>query len=803
MALALGTRLGRYEITAQIGLGGMGEVYRARDVRLQRDVAVKLLPREFWNNPDRLRRFEGEARATAALSHPNILSVYDIGTADGVPYFVCELLAGETLRLRLSRGPLPIDQVADYAAKIARGLAAAHDRGIVHRDLKPDNLFITTDGQLKILDFGIAKASAVGSERGEQETVTSAITTEPLSILGTLPYMSPEQIRGAPVDGRSDIFSLGAVLFEMLTARPAFGAPSTAETMSAILTADPLSHLETLGVDANSSPALIQVARHCLEKDPKQRFQSARDVALGLEVVSGVRPATPTSTIRWPNRRWLWMAVAVATMVAVVLALGLLRQRNASSGEPASKDITTLAALPLTNISANPEDEYFTDGMTDSLITDLARVERLGVMARAAVFRFKDRTIDPQKVGQELAVRYVLHGSVQRSGDKVRVNVRLLDVATGYNVWAESFEEYVRDVFVIQNRISSRVVEALALTLSPANARRSARRPTANDQAYDTYLQGLYYSHKPGKDNRERALSFLERTVDADPQFALAQAAMGSAYTQRFFYDDADPQWERRAFVAIEKALAVDADLAEAYLARGQLAWSLPNGFPHERAIRDLQRAIAIKPSLVDAHRELGKIYMHIGLLDKAIAANKQTLQLDPGDRAALGRAALSHLYLRECQTALEITARGGLRRPHAEALACLGRADAALQEVSDIAVTEPGEATAAGLHAMLLARKGNGKAARQMIAGLRLKAENVAELSDLHHAQYYIGAAYALLGDTRQAVLWLKKASREGLPCYPLFERDPNLAGLRQDPEFAAFMQELKAQTERFRSTL
>ncbi len=492
MGLVPGTRLGPYEITAPIGAGGMGEVYRARDARLRREVAVKLLPQEFWTDPDRLRRFEQEARAAAALNHPNILSVHDIGTADGTPYIVCELLRGETLQSWLGRGPLPANKVADYGAQIARGLAAAHDRGIVHRDLKPANLFITTDGQAKILDFGVAKTVPLEGEP-DQETVTRGVSTEPGLIIGTVPYMSPEQVRGAPVDGRSDIFSLGAVLLEMLTGQPAFGAPSAAETMSAILTRDPVSH-ESSDLPPGAPPALIQIVRHCLEKDPKERFQSARDIAFGLEVLSGAQPRT--AVVRTPNRRRL-LLYGAAALVVVALVLGLWRVRSASRPEPAGEGITALAALPFTNLSGNPDDEYFTDGMTDSLITDLARTERLAVIARAAVFRFKGQAIDPQKAGQELGAKYVLHGSVQRSGDRVRVNVRLVDVATGMTVWAQPFEEDVKDVFVLQNKLSGRTVAALELKLSPADVQRRTRRPTTNEQAYDAYLQGLYYSHKP------------------------------------------------------------------------------------------------------------------------------------------------------------------------------------------------------------------------------------------------------------------------------------------------------------------
>jgi eukaryotic-like serine/threonine-protein kinase len=773
----------------------MGEVYRAHDARLNRDVAVKLLPQEFLTDPDRLRRFEQEARAAAALNHPNILAVHDIGTHDGVPYFVCEFLTGETLRARLDHGPLPVEQVADYGAQIARGLAAAHDRGIVHRDVKPENLFLTTDGRLKILDFGIAKATPPEDAVESAPTATSARMTEPGLVLGTMPYMSPEQVRGAPTDGRSDIFAVGAVLFEMLAGRRAFQAPSANETMSAVLTRDPFAHAETVGsARQNWPPALVQVVKHCLEKNPKDRFQSASDIAFGLEVLSGASAAAVTPT--GAGLRWKAILAAVAAVVMLTVAAAVWRSGVQPGAVTPSAGTKSIAALPLVNLSGNAQDEYFTDGMTDSLITDLAKAPGLAVIARAAVFRYKDQGVDPQKAGRELGVQYVLHGSVQRADKRVRVNVRLVDVLTGYNVWAEPFDADVKDVFVLQDAISRRIVDALQLKFSPADAWRDRRRATTNEQAYDAYLQGMYYSHQTAPGSTDRAIEFFEQAVQADPQFALAQAALGSRYMGRFFYTDADRQWEQKALLAIDKALAREPELAEGYLARAQLVWTLPNGFPHDRAVADLKRAIAINPNLVEAHVELGKVYLHIGLLDKSIDANSQALRLDPGNGAAKARRFLAHIYQRQCAMALQLLDQQptASRQNRAEVLRCLGRIDEAIQEISD---------TYPSLLAALLARKGQFDAARKQIERGSLTGRNAEELSHLHHSQYYIGAAYALMGDTRQAVSWLKKASREGLPCYPLFERDPDLDSLRQDPEFAAFMAQLKSQVERFRATL
>ena len=507
-----GTTLGPYRIDALVGTGGMGEVYRAYDARLRRDVAIKLLPPEFLTDSERLRRFEQEARAAAALNHPNILSVHDIGTHEGVPYFVSELLTGETLRACIGRGPLSIEQVVDYGSQIARGLAAAHERGIVHRDVKPENLFLTADGRVKVLDFGIAKAGSPSGVNANLPTVTSAGLTNPGFIVGTVPYMSPEQVRGAPTDHRSDIFAVGAVLFEMLTGRQAFDAPSVNERMSAVLTRDPVAHAETAGTARpDVPPALVQIVRHCLEKDPKDRFQSASDIVFGLEVLSGA-PARGWSSAASSSSR-IWALAGIAAVILFAVALLLWRRGDPAVGVvPTTGGTKSIAALPLANLSNNPQDEYFTDGITDSLITGLARAPGLSVIARTAVFRYKDQKIDPRTVGRELGVQYVVDGSVQRADRRVRVNVRLVDVATGYNVWAEPFDADVKDVFAIQDTISRRIVDALQIR-APASDLPIWRAPPDEQRAGARRLSAGDLLQPPAARGRDGSCHHFVRTV--------------------------------------------------------------------------------------------------------------------------------------------------------------------------------------------------------------------------------------------------------------------------------------------------
>ena len=425
MSLAPGTTLGPYEILAELGSGGMGEVYRATDTRLDREVAVKVLPDEVSDDPQALARFEREAKAIAALSHPNILAIYDVGRQQDVSFAVTELLEGETLRARLQGGALPPRKAVAYATQLAEGLAAAHERGITHRDVKPENVFITRDGRVKLLDFGLART--LETDEGVAEAETRLDATQPNTVLGTLGYMSPEQVRGERADARSDVFAFGVVLYEMLGGRRAFRGRSAAETMSAVLRDDPPA-LSRVGVAVPSR--LERIVGRCLEKSPGERFQSARDLAFVLS--TALDEVEKDETI----------AAAKLAELSVVV-------------------------LPFANLSADPDDEFLADGFTEEAISDLSAIRSLKVISRTSAMRLKGADKDATMIAMELGVRYVLEGSVRRSGDTLRVTARLVDAETDVQLWSDRCSGVTSDIFSIQEQVARGIVDALSVRLTP------------------------------------------------------------------------------------------------------------------------------------------------------------------------------------------------------------------------------------------------------------------------------------------------------------------------------------------------
>jgi len=584
----------------------MGEVYRARDSRLGREVAIKVLPADFAADSDRLRRFEQEARATAALSHPNILAVFDVGSHEGSPYLVEELLEGESLRQRLGSGPLPCRKAVEIATQIAHGLAAVHARGIVHRDLKPDNVFLTRDGVVKILDFGLATLA-----RGEGEADPSAAPTgsAPHAVLGTAAYMAPEQARGLPVDARSDLFALGAVLYEMLSGRSPFRRTTLADTTNAILHEDPPPLVANV---QSCPPPLDTVVRRCLEKRPEDRFSSAHDLAIALEASSWPRPVPPDTTPagvqpgspRSSHGRWLVLACAAATAVIAVGLAGWALLVKGRTG-PSPERQVRIVVLPFENLGA-AEDAYFASGMAEEITSRLANVRGLGVISRTTAMSFDRAGKTVTQIGAELGVDYVLEGSVRWEHEpgresRVRITPQLIRVADDTHAWAARYDRVLADVFAMQSEVAESAVNAMGVTLLPQERKALAGISTTDLEAYDFFLRGREIEARGyGRSEVEGALEMYRKAADRDPWFAQALAQLARQHLQMYWlhYDRSEAH-VRSAREAAERAVELRPDLTEPHVALGFYFYQAELNYP--RALAAFAAAREIQPDNGDA----------------------------------------------------------------------------------------------------------------------------------------------------------------------------------------------------------
>jgi eukaryotic-like serine/threonine-protein kinase len=599
MTLASGARLGPYEILSPLGAGGMGEVYRARDTRLERDVAIKVLPERLASDPDSLARFEREAKAVAALSHPNILAIHDFGSSGNIVYAVTELLEGETLRDRLNASAIPARKAIEYARQISHGLAAAHDRGIVHRDLKPDNLFLTRDGLVKILDFGLASQERPRASGSDPTLVpTGHGTTDPGTVLGTVGYMSPEQVRGKPFDHRSDLFSLGVVLYEMILGKRAFQRDSAVETMMAILQDDPR-------LPGRDMPAgLEEIVTHCLEKTPEERFQSARDLAFALQVLE-----RDSSTSR-----------------SEPLPSALSEARTPSGGSPAAVERPSIAVLPLRNLSTDPENEYFSDGMTEEVIGALTKIEDLRVASRTSSFAFKGKSEDVRKIGERLNVRTILEGSVRRSGARIRISAQLVNVIDGYQLWSDHYDGDMSDVFAVQDEIARAIAGALKVRLLPAEQAALVSPGTRDVEAYNAYLKGRYFF---GQRAAKKAVAQFEAAIARDPSYAAAYTGLADSFGIFAFYGGI-PTREAfaRARAAATQAQKIDPDSADVHVSLGIIEHYF--GWDLEREEGLLEKAIALAPRSAEGYSWLGLLQGIQGRSEAGVQAARKATKLEP-----------------------------------------------------------------------------------------------------------------------------------------------------------------------------
>jgi len=778
--LAKGTCLGAYEIVHLLGMGGMGEVYRAHDARLGRDVAVKVVHRTSISDPDRLRRFEQEARAAASLNHPNILAIYDVGTtADGVPYVVSELLEGATLRERLQSGRLEPQESVAHALQFCRGLVAAHEKGIVHRDLKPENLFITHDGILKILDFGLAKLIRPGSDA--LTTLTNA--TQPGIVMGTAGYMSPEQVRGEGGDPRSDIFAFGAILYEFLTGERAFKGRTSAEVMGAILNQElPQSALNK----QNVASALKILVRHCLQKNPEARFNSARDLLTELERI----PVLPHGTRR-VSRKWIVIAAAAVLLVSAgIWKLSAIRQFI--SANFFAENIDSIAVLPLENFSGDSSQEYFADGMTEALIADLAKIGVPRVISRTSIMQYKGAHKPVSEIAKELGVTGIVEGSVVRSGDRVRVTAQLIFAPKDKHVWADSYDRDLRDILSIENEVSQAIADAIKLKLPAVEKAHLASAHPVIPEAHEAYLKGRFLWNQRTEPDLKKAINFFQQAIAKDPNYAPAYAGLADTYFYLGYAWGRMPPTDAMPLArsAAQKAIELDPDSAEGHASLGAVELTYDWNFP--AAEQELKRSIAINPNYEWSHHVYSALLAGARRPDESVAEARKAVEVDP----------------------LSVPARNIL----ALLLASAGRYDESIQEDLKTLEIDPNPIHLATIHSRLqdnYARKGMQKEAFEehvkLLQAYGLDAKAIEEhrkifaekgwrgliendlkytLADWekdhwHFHAFVIAGMYARLGEKDQVFAWLNKCLELRSTMLYLIDAGGDFDPLRSDPRF------------------
>ncbi|HVE66544.1 MAG TPA: protein kinase [Thermoanaerobaculia bacterium] len=795
MSLAPGTRLGAYEIVSRIGAGGMGEVYRARDSRLDRDVAVKVLSDAVVGDPDALARFEREAKSVAALSHPNILAIHDVGSAGGVSFAVMELLEGESLADTVAHAKLPWRKAASIGIEIAEGLFAAHSKGIVHRDLKPANVFVTSDGRVKILDFGIARVGSPPSAGGT--SVATVAETSPGTVLGTVGYMSPEQVRGSPADARSDVFSLGCVLYEMVTGRRAFARDTAAETLTAILREDP----EPVSATEGAVPLeLDRIVAHCLEKNPAERFQSARDVAFNLRAALSSSGATESSgrAPRRVRRTGVWVGAGVGLLVLIVGALVLLQRRGARPGAPgdaataAAPRIASLAVLPLQNLSGDPEQDYFADGMTEALIADLAKIQALRVISRTSVMQYKGVKKPLPEIAKELGVDGIVEGSVQRAGDRVRITAQLIEAATDRHLWAQSYERDSRDVFALQSDVAQAIAREIRVTVSPEEKTRLASSRPVNPAAHEAYLKGRYWQLKFNEEGFRKASELYDRAVALDPGYALAWAGIAENLGGNADLYLPSSEAYAKARPAAEKALQLDDSLAEAHTSLGLIKAYFD--WDWRGAEVDLVRAIELNPGSAWARDWYGWFLATLGRFDESISQLERARALDPLSPGMSADLGLAHILKGDYDRAAVHLDRALALAPDYWAPKLMktwmyqrkGDFAAAVREAEGLDPRDAGPVALAGL------------ARAYALAGREVEARKAfRELEQLSRtgfvAPFFFAEVHAALGEKDVAFEWLRKCQRERSNGLALWAKvGPQLDPLRSDPRYEQLLKDL-----------
>jgi len=849
MALAAGTKLGRYEIRSQVGAGGMGEVYLALDTKLDRKVALKILPPELAANQDRMRRFVQEAKAAAVLNHPNIAHVYEISEDEGANFIAMEFIDGQTLRELIHVRQTEMTKLLRYLQHVADGLAKAHAAGIVHRDLKPDNIMITRDGHAKILDFGLAKLvepqsglgagyrprdvagnspplNATDSDRAVSEVATALMQqhSTPGAVLGTVGYMSPEQAQGKvhEIDHRSDIFSFGCILYEAITRRKAFEGKDVIDSLNRIIR-EPLAPITEFRPDAPNH--LQRIVRRCLAKDPEDRYQTMKDIVIELrelrhELVSAgtVDTTAPTATIGSTTgspdtaapisssatrpsssaeyivsgikQHKLAAAIAIVGLVLGAVGLGFyLHTRNTEAA------IDSIAVLPFVNQDNDQSHDWLSDGVTESIINSLTQLPDLKVIARSSVFRYQGKATDPFVAGKELGVRAVLTGRVMQRGDNLLVSVELVDVRDNKQLWGEHYNRKLVDIFAIQEEIAKQISENLRLHLAGDKQKLLAKRYTENTEAYELYLKGRFFFNKRTEEDIQKAIDYFQQAIDKDPNDALAHAGLANAYAALGFPLGAIAPRETmpKAREEAMHALAIDNTLGEAHASLAYVTFFYDWNW--QVAEQEFKRALELNPNNADTHHWYSHYLMSQNRIDESLSESRRALELSPLDMILNIHLGWHYLYARQYDAALDqMNKVVDMDRNFAQAYPWLGLIDEQKGKYP--------EAIAAFQRAIDLFPGGSTQTQAELghacaVSGKKEQAlKTIAELQGLAKSKYVspyqIAAIYAGLGDKDQAFAWLEKAYQERSDWLVNLNRDQRLDTLRSDPRFGELVRRM-----------
>jgi len=813
MTLAAGTKFGHYEIRSQLGAGGMGEVYLAFDTELDRTVAIKVLPESLASDQNRLQRFIQEAKAASALNHPHILTIYEIRTTEKTRFIATEFIDGETLRRHMS-SPLKLTEILEIATQSASALAAAHAAGIIHLDIKPENIMVRRDGYIKVLDFGLAKLTEPEGSNTDGEAPTRAmVNTGAGTVMGTANYMSPEQAKGVHVDVRSDIWSLGVVLYELVSGRVPFPGETPTETISLILQreAAPLTRFSP-----NVPTELERIVNKALTKDREDRYQTMKDFLIDLRalkrkievdaeidrtVAPELRSALSTSSgqgvqtahasqagassaeyivsgIR--KHKILVAAVAVLLLVGVAVAGFYLR------GRPTSGAIKSIAVMPFVNEGGNADLEYLSDGMTDTLISSLSQVPNLNVKARSSVFRYKGKETSPQTIGKDLNVQAILNGRVAQRGDQLTLTLELVDTQTENVIWSDQYTRKQGDLVTLQSDIARDVSSKLKTKLTGVEEQKITKAATTNTEAYQLYLKGLFYWNKRTPESLKSSLDYYNQAIEKDPNYAQAYAGTALTYVLLPQYSAGSPiESTTKAKAAATKALALDDSLPEAHTALAYVLFAFDRNMPESD--REFRRAIELNPNYATAHQWFGGGTLSAtARFDEAIAEGKRAEDLDPFSLIVINERGNVYFYARRYDEAI------GQFRKAIDLDQNWYLAHMALCQAY-IAKGQHQEAIAECQKALTLNNDPYPLAyLTNAYASLGKKEEGMKALAQMHQAakQRYVSAysfatAYAGLGDKDQAFQWLERSNADRAWEILYLKVDPLLDNLRSDPRF------------------